>query len=422
MGKIILGCVADDFTGASDAASFLIKEGIKTYLFNGIPKVDILHVEEDIAVVIALKTRSQVMSTAVLETLEAFKWLEKNETKKFFIKYCSTFDSTKTGNIGPIIDSVLESYNIKYTILCPALPVNGRIVYDGKLFVNGIPLHESHMKNHPLTPMWESDIAKLMETQGKYQSLNIDHISLKKSKNCILDKVGEFAKERKHFYIIPDYIEETDAEKIVDLFGDLKLLTGSSGLMSQLAHKIKNNKRTHSIGIQSSTNGKAVILAGSCSNRTLEQIEHYKNSGGIYFKIDPIALLHGTQTIDNIWSFVKKANTDAVLLFSSDNLDNIKRAQIYGSEKISNLLEETMAEIAKRAIGVHYNRIIVAGGETAGAVIKALGYDSYLVGESISPGVPIMIPLIDQKVRVILKSGNFGQIDFFTRAIKKTKN
>jgi 3-dehydrotetronate 4-kinase len=421
MSKIILGCVADDFSGASDAASFFVKEGVKTFLFNGIPKDDIKDSSEYIAVVIALKTRTQETSQAVLDTLEAMEWLKKNGANQLFVKYCSTFDSTKTGNIGPIIDSILEKYNIKYTILCPALPVNGRTVVNGHLYVNGVPLNETHMKDHPLTPMWASDIVKLMEPQGKYPCLKVNYKMLEQSKEEILKMIDDFGRDKEHFYVIPDYIEEKHSIKIVDVFGDLQLLTGGSGLMSQLGRKYIDVISSKADIPSSYTTGKAIILAGSCSKATLEQIQDFKNTGRKYIKINPAGLMNGSQTKEEIWKYVKSIKEDAVLVYSSDNTENVREAQKAGSQVVSDLLEQTTAYLAKKAVETGFNRIIVAGGETSGAVTRILGYDSYLVGESIAPGVPVMIPLNNKNIRLVLKSGNFGQRDFFKRAINITK-
>ena len=421
MSKILLGIVADDFSGASDAASFLVKQGIKTLLFNGVPNVPIQDLKEDIAVVVALKTRTEETLKAVSESLEAFEWLKSNGANQLFVKYCSTFDSTKEGNIGPIIDSVLEKYTIKYTILAPALPVNGRIVKDGHLIVNGVPLHETHMRFHPLTPMWDSDLSKLMEPQGKYPSLKINHELLELSNDEILNTIESFGQDKEHFYIIPDYIEEKHAVKIVDLFGNLPLLTGGSGLMEELGRKYIKENSSKSDYVNSSTKGKAIILAGSCSAATLGQIEEFKNNDGKHLRIDPIELLKGTQTKEEIWSTIEASNEEAVLVYSSDKPESVKEAQKVGVEKVSELLEQTTAYLAKKAAQNGFNRIIVAGGETSGAVTKILGYDSYIIGESIAPGVPIMVPLENENIRLVLKSGNFGQKDFFMRAVSMTK-
>lgn len=420
MGKVILGIVADDFTGASDAASFLVRQGIKTVMFNGVPQKPLQDSHEKIAVVVALKTRTEETNKAVSESLKAFSWIKKNGAEQLYSKYCSTFDSRKEGNIGPIIDCVLEKYQIKYTVLAPALPVNGRVVKNGHLLVNGVPLNETHMKHHPLTPMWDSDLSELIRPQGKYESLKITDEMLKLSNDEILKVVEEFGKNKDHFYVIPDYFEDHHAEKIVEIFGDLPFLTGGSGLMTPLGKKYRKENVTSEI-IDSKTFGRAIVLAGSCSMATLQQIEEFQKSGRKSIKIDPIRLVDGEQTKEEIWEQIESINEDAVLVYSSDHPENVRKAQKAGSQKVSEMLEQTMAYIAKNAEKKGVNRIIVAGGETSGAVTQILGYDSYLIGESIAPGVPVMVPLMNKDLRLVLKSGNFGQNDFFIRAVDMTK-
>ena len=420
--KLLIGCVADDFTGASDAASFLQKQGIRTLLYNGVPNQDATIEEGFSAVVIALKTRTDKREKAVFESIEALDWLINKEAKQLYIKYCSTFDSTKEGNIGPIIDAALERYNVKYTILCPALPINKRTVIDGCLYVDSIPLNESYMKNHPLTPMWDYDIARLMEPQGRYSSLKVNYKMLDLSTSELLEIIKEFGKDKDHFYIIPDYMNEEHAAKIIEVFGDNKILSGGSGILEQLGKKLYSNlqykevKRNEIQGVS----GSGLILAGSCSRATLDQINYYQQKNGISLKIDPIKILNEEESIEDIWNFIKNVNGD-VLIYSSDNINQVKEAQKFGKELISNLLESTMAELSKRAIDNGIKRIIVAGGETSGAVTMSLGYNSFIIGRSVAPGVPVMIPLNDLGVRLVLKSGNFGQEDFFIRALEFTK-
>jgi uncharacterized protein YgbK (DUF1537 family) len=420
VSKIIVGCVADDFSGASDAASFFVKAGIRTFLFNGVPTEKIDYQSDYVAIIIALKTRTEEKNKAVNDSLKAFEWLKANGAELLFLKYCSTFDSTREGNIGPVIDAVMEKYRIKYTILCPALPVNGRIVQDGNLLINGVPLNETHMKNHPLTPMWDSDISKLIEPQGKYRSIKINYEVMKKNNEEILEIINQFGKDKEHFYVIPDFIEEGHSRKIVEVFGELPFLTGGSGLMYDLGIKYQSLITQTSIP-NSKTDGKAIILAGSCSKATLEQVEDYIGKGYESFKIDPVELYNENQTKETIWNFVKSKNADNILIYSSDISENVKKVQRYGATNISRLLERTTAYIAKKAVDSGYKRIIVAGGETSGAVTKILGYTGYIVGESIAPGVPVMIPIVDNRVRLILKSGNFGQKDFFYRSIEFTR-
>lgn len=417
--NILIGCVADDFTGASDAASFLINKGLRTILFNGIPEGDVPNCN---AIVIALKSRTQNTKDAVNDSMKAFKWLKDMGVKHLYFKYCSTFDSTKEGNIGPVTDAVLENFEEKYTILCPALPVNKRTVKNGILYVDGVPLSETHMKNHPLTPMWESEIAKLMEPQGKYKTINLNEEMLKKSKSEILDIINDFGKDKEHFYVVPDYTTDEDGKKIADVFGDIGFLTGGSGILGPIAEKYKESiSDSDNKILDTSTEGKGIVFAGSCSKATLGQIEDFKAKGYKSYKIDPIKLLKGEETVDNIWNFIKENSDDEVLIYSSDTASNVVEIQKSGKEEIAELLEGATSELADRCVKFGYTRIIVAGGETSSAVVKKLGYNSFEIGESIAPGVPVMAPLSDMRIRIVLKSGNFGQEDFFDRALKATR-
>ena len=417
---IQFGCIADDFTGASDAASFLVKGGLKTILLNGIPETEPDFDAE--AVVIALKTRTQETASAVADTEAAAAWLTGHGARQLFIKYCSTFDSTPQGNIGPIADRMLEICQTPYTILCPALPVNGRTVVNGNLYVYGIPLHESHMKNHPLTPMWASDLAELMRPQSKYPCLKLDSQALRRPDAEIRRLLEEFAAAQEHFYVIPDYAEEEDAARIMELFGQLPLLTGGSGLMERIGRRLSASDSGPDIQAPASshTEGKGLLLAGSCSKATLAQIAYFQNHGGLSFKMDPLKLLAGEQTIEDLWSFFLSHPEDTILIYSSDEADQVKKVQETGRETIAALLESTTAELARRAVAYGYTRIIVAGGETSGAVTQGLGFSDYQICESVAPGVPVMIPLNHPEIRLVLKSGNFGQEDFFERALAMT--
>lgn len=416
--KLILGCIADDFTGASDAASFLVKGGMQTILFNGVPQEQEL-AESCQAIVIALKTRTQETSSAVEDTLRAARWLKHQGARQIYIKYCSTFDSTPQGNIGPIMDAMLEEFQVPYTILCPALPVNGRIVRQGHLYVNGVPLHESPMKNHPLTPMWDSSIAGLMEPQSRYSCINITKDDYLRARISIEQQIQEYGQTHRHFYIVPDYTQNDDAATIVRLFGSLPVLSGGSGILTELARQYAQTD-TERAFVSTSTEGSGILLAGSCSEMTRRQIAYAQSHDVISLQIQPLALLSGEQTPDELWAFLEANRGKQILLYSSDTPDNVRKIQESGREKIAELLEQTTAALARQAVETGYTRIIVAGGETSGAVTKALGFDSYIIGESVAPGVPVMIPRSSRQVRLVLKSGNFGQEDFFIRALHLT--
>lgn len=423
MQKHRLGCVADDFTGASDAASFLQKAGMRTILINETP--DTIEIpEETDAVVIALKSRTQEKTEAVESVLRSVQWLKNAGTDKFYFKYCSTFDSTKEGNIGPVADAMMEELGADYTILCPALPINGRVVKEGRLYVNGVPLDESPMKNHPLTPMWDSRIKNLIEAQGKYQAIELFGESLKEDKESVQKKIQEQSSDMKHFYVVPDYENEEDAKQIVRLFGDLVFLTGGSGILTELGKYMleENGANKQEICQKMEKNElPGVVLAGSCSVATLGQIADYQEKGNVSYRINPVEIFEGKQTTQEIVDFILSHPEEAVLVYSSDNAENVKEVQKLGKEKIADLLEKTISEVAATLVSRGYGRIVVAGGETSGAVTKALGYDAFEIGESIAPGVPVMKPVGNTEVKLALKSGNFGQPDFFTRALNMMK-
>ena len=418
---LILGCIADDFTGGSDAASFLAAGGMNTILLSGIPASDYVLPSDAQAAVITLKSRTQETSAAVRDSLLAIRWLKEAGASHFYVKYCSTFDSTPQGNIGPIVDAVIEELDAEGTILCPALPANDRIVRNGILYVKGLPLAESPMKDHPLTPMWESRIRLLMEPQGKYDSLEIWSETLH-GPDDVLDRQLRELKEaaaangKKHWYLIPDCCDDRDVSRIVLRFGNLTVLTGGSGILEALAKRYKT-KDTPPVFYQG-TEGPAVILAGSCSTATHAQTLWYETHGGTLFRLRDEEVLNGRLTAASIWSQVQ--NQNAPLIFSYDSPEGLKRKRNKEGRKLASKIEELLAQTAAEAIQHGVTRIIVAGGETSGAVTKALGYEAYRIGINVAPGVPVMIPLKNPSVRLILKSGNFGQEDFFGRALALT--
>lgn len=414
--KILLGCVADDFTGASDAASFLQKAGMHPVLVNEVPESMEVPRNAD-AVVVALKSRTAPKEEAVEETMRAVKWLDSLGAEKFYFKYCSTFDSTKEGNIGPVSDAVMEYFHQPYTILCPALPVNGRTVKGGYLYVCGVPLSESPMKDHPLTPMRDSRIKNLIEAQSKYQAVELprDLVNEEELKGFLKEE----EKKAEHFYVIPDYVDDKDGERIVKLFGNMKFLTGGSGILEFLGTYLSD--KTGRIAALERNDSPGVVFAGSCSVATLGQIEDYQSRGHASLKIDPLSLLSGQQTKEEIAEFVQAHSDDEVLIYSSDTADQIKEIQKMGREKIAGLIEKTLSGVAAVLAEKGYGRIVVAGGETSGAVTKELGYDAFEIGPSVAPGVPIMTPLKNRNMKLVLKSGNFGQKDFFARALAMTK-
>ncbi|MCC8026090.1 MAG: four-carbon acid sugar kinase family protein [Clostridium sp.] len=416
----VFGCVADDFTGASDAASFLVKGGMSVQLFNGIPHGNSRISEEIQAVVIALKSRTQRKEEAAGDTARALEWLKERGVTQFYLKYCSTFDSTPEGNIGPVADRAMELLQAPYTILCPALPVNGRVVKRGELFVDGVPLQESPMKNHPLTPMWDCRIASLMKPQSRYSSVELWREQMYGKVSEIQALLAEKAGAGRPFYVIPDYEDMRDGERIVELFGDLVLLTGGSGILEHLARRRSRGQKPGRV-LDVRAKGSAILLAGSCSKATLGQIRRFIDQGGLSYKINPAAMLEGTRTLQDAWKFVEDNWGTPVLIYSSDTAENVREIQKFGQRRVAKMLEETAASLAELAVNHGICRVIVAGGETSGAVTRRLGFCSFEIGGSAAPGVPIMMPAENPDIRLVLKSGNFGQEDFFQKVLDMTE-
>jgi uncharacterized protein YgbK (DUF1537 family) len=423
--SIKIGVVADDFTGGSDVASFIAKTGLKTILSSGLPYTP-ESVSKTDALVIALKTRSIAPDEAVKQSLEAFKFLKASKAEKLYFKYCSTFDSTPRGNIGPVADAVLEAFNIPYTVLCPSLPVNGRTVKNGILSVNGVPLAESPMKNHPLNPMWASAIAELMAKQSRYPCFTIKKEILygdKAYKDGLIEGIQRCLENVAgilHFYLVPDYESDADAGRIAEVFSDLLFLTGGSGLLEFLtknvsASPVQDFEKAPAMLQQSQASSPALLVSGSCSEQTGRQVRAGLNSGRPAIALDANALLKGEQSPDIIWNKVKETE-DPVLVYSNGALNKEDR----GGEDASTIIEKSLAVVSRLAWDNGFRRIISAGGETSGAVTSALGLGLFYIGKSVAPGVPVMIPVEEPEARLVLKSGNFGDENFFARALEMT--
>lgn len=419
MEKLIFGCIADDFTGAADAASFLAAGGMSTVLCSGVPDGGFALPAGTDAVVIALKSRTQDTPAAVEDSLSAIGWLEDRGTEHFYVKYCSTFDSTPRGNIGPILDAALEHLHVPASILCPALPANGRTVREGILYVNGVPLAESPMKDHPLTPMWESRITKLMAPQSRYEAMELHGSLIHGNRQTLLEQMAAFSEGRRGCYFVPDYETDQDAVRLAEIFGSWKLLSGGSGLLTALARQLKPGagKPYPPSGVP----GSALILAGSCSVATRAQIRHFLSQGGRALRLEDALLLSGVQTPEALWMEAKGQAGAAPLIYAYETPEGLMEKRNPQGRALSALIEQVLSQVAHLACADGVKRLIVAGGETSGAVTKALGFTAFQIGESIAPGVPILIPLERPDIRLVLKSGNFGQEDFFQRVLDVTK-
>lgn len=411
--KINIGVIADDFTGAGDAASFLAKSGAKTIMYNTVPKQ--LPYPCD-AIVIALKTRSIKAHEAISETKKAVDFFRQIGCEKIYFKYCSTFDSTPQGNIGIVTDFLLDYLQLPYTVLCPSLPVNNRIVKDGILYVNGTALHDSPLRNHPLNPMWDSYIPNLMKPQSRYPCF-----IMKQKDFCEWKyQLQELQSKYKKFYIIPDYESDEDGRRITQAFEELPLLTGGSGLLEYVVQ--------HRPGIclenknYQKQKNKTILLCGSCSEATRYQVEYYRKNHGICYPVDADSIMKNAVTAKDILAYADQ-HKQPVLIYSNaveQDMKELKKKDTF--HQASKLIEQIMGDISCAALNKGYNRIIVAGGETSGAVIQKLGVDGFYIGKSVDPGVPELIPLNNNHITLVLKSGNFGAEDFFAKAAGGCEN
>jgi len=363
-GGIFLGAVADDFTGATDLCSVLAHGGMRVVQAIGVqrdlelPAVD--------AVVVALKSRTAPAEKAVRESLGALDWLCELGAQRFFFKICSTFDSTPDGNIGPVADALLEELGADFAVVTPAYPANGRTVHKGYLFVGDRLLSESSMARHPLTPMRDANLVRVLQQQTKRP-------------------VGLLGAEGVT-YAIADAVDDDDLRDLATRYASLPLLVGGAGLALGLpaAYGIERAPAA-----APRPDGPAIVIAGSLSDATREQIARLRDH-------------HPAVAVDDYAGY-----SGETMLVHSGERSNADPAAI----------EAKLAAVAQDAVAGGARRIVVAGGETSGAVVQALGIRALAVGSEIAPGVPWMTSLGDPPLALALKSGNFGGPDFFLEAL-----
>jgi uncharacterized protein YgbK (DUF1537 family) len=420
MAQAILGCIADDFTGATDLANMLVRGGMRTVQTIGVPDAD-TQVEAD-ALVVALKSRTIAAKDAVRQSLEAFEWLRAQGCRQFFFKYCSTFDSTEEGNIGPVADALLDALGDDFTIACPAFPENGRTIFRGNLFVGDVLLNESGMENHPLTPMTDPNLVRVLQRQTKSRVGLIRYGTISKGADAIRACIEELKEEGVRL-AIADAMSDSDLYALGKACRDLKLVTGGSGIALGLPQNFHSADLLVYAGEAADLpkiDGKAVILAGSASKATNAQVAEWRASKPS-FRIDPIALSRGEPVTANALEF-SRSHDETVLIYATSSPDDVKAVQkVLGVEKAGHLVEDALASIARKLRDAGVRKFVVAGGETSGAVVQALDVRSLRIGPQIDPGVPATQSigrLGDMPLALALKSGNFGATDFFAKALK----
>jgi uncharacterized protein YgbK (DUF1537 family) len=412
----LLGCIADDFTGGTDLANNLVKSGFRTVQTIGIPK-SVKQLEGIDAVVVALKTRTCPVEQAVQESADAVHWLESIGCRQFYFKYCSTFDSTPRGNIGPVIEVLLRELGASFTIACPAFPDNGRTVYRGHLFVHDQLLNESGMQHHPLTPMTDPNIVRVLAAQTNL-SVDLIRLNLVREGEKAVSQAFETRSSQAATVSITDASSNDDLVVLAGAAKGLKLVTGGSGLALGLGKNFGLQPGQAAQPIIPS--GRRAILAGSCSRMTLKQLEAAKR---IYphFRVAPEELAAQFDvTLERVRSWAKehRSNTDPLLVYTSGSPDEIASNQkSLGIGRAGELCEKFLAEVAEVFVSDEISQLIVAGGETSGAVVTKLGLDLLRIGPEIAPGVPWTLASgKSREIALALKSGNFGSEDFFVNA------
>ncbi|MEX3855940.1 3-oxo-tetronate kinase [Paraburkholderia sp. BR10923] len=423
MANALLGCIADDFTGATDLANMLVRGGMRTVQTIGVPVAG-THIEAD-AIVVALKSRTISAEEAVRQSLEALDWLRTQGCRQYYFKYCSTFDSTDKGNIGPVADALLDALGENFTIACPAFPENGRTIYRGNLFVGEVLLSESGMENHPLTPMTDPNLVRVLQRQTKSKVGLIRYDIVAKGVDAIRAYIDEL-KEDGVRLAIADAVCDADLYTLGKACRDLALVTGGSGIglgLPQNFHSADLLVYSGEAGDLPKIDGEAVVLAGSASKATNAQVAAWRTSKPS-FHIDPIAISRGDDVVNSAVEFARSYlnKREPVLIYATSSPEDVRAIQKkLGVEKAGHLVEEALATIARRLRDIGVRKFVVAGGETSGAVVQALNVRTLRIGPQIDPGVPATqsVGANDKApLALALKSGNFGTTDFFTKALK----
>lgn len=417
-----LGVIADDFTGATDIASFLVQNGLPTVQYNGVPDGEATQSAQ--AIVVSLKSRSCPTEQAVSASLAALKWLQAQGCDRFYFKYCSTFDSTAKGNIGPVTDALLAALGETFTIISPALPVNGRSVYQGYLFVFDQLLSESGMRHHPVTPMTDSALPRLMEAQAQGRCAVVNAATLEQGADAVQQRMQQLKAEGVRYAVL-DATSEAHLITQGAAVKDLPLVTGGSGLAIGLARQwaTPGYDRQQAEAAGRPMGEKAVVISGSCSTMTNAQVARYLTLAPAHIVEVEACLEDPEAYAQRLCDWVmQQEGALAPLLYATSDAQALQRIQQqYGAQRSSEAVEALFAAVVRELKARGYQRFIVAGGETSGVVAQTLGIHAFHIGPVIAPGVP-WVRVTDQPISLALKSGNFGNEDFFAHAQEAFRN
>lgn len=418
MSQLLLGCIADDFTGGTDLASTLVRAGMRTLQVIGVPEGPL---PDDIdAVVIALKSRTISAEEAVTQSLEALEWLRAAGCQQFFFKYCSTFDSTSRGNIGPVADALADALGVSFAVACPAFPENKRTIFNGHLFVGDQLLSESGMRNHPLTPMTDSNLVRVLQQQTLKPVGLVAHSVVSKGAQAISTAFSNLEAQGQGYAIV-DAIDNEDLYAIGGAIAGHKLVTGGSGVALGLPENFRRAGllgKSETASVLPAIEGLGAVVSGSCSVATNSQVEHWQKSRPSFF-LDPLLLANGHDQVAEALAWAKDLiQQGPILIYGSAQPETVKLAQQkLGVEAAGQIVEDALSAVAVGLYEMGVRKLVVAGGETSGAVVKALKIKALRIGATIDPGVPWTLGLRDDPVALALKSGNFGTVDFFEKAL-----
>ena len=420
---LMLGCIADDFTGATDLANNLVRSGMRVVQTMGLP-TEPLQTDAQ-AVVIALKTRTIEPAQAIAQSLAALRWLQAQGARQIYYKYCSTFDSwyegEVRGNIGPVTEALMAELGTDFTVATPAFPDNGRTVFKGHLFVGDVLLSDSGMKDHPLTPMRDANLVRVLQAQCQGQVGLIDHRAVGTSSAAVRQQMAQLKGQGVRLAIV-DAVSNDDLLRLGPALADLPLVTAGSGVAIGLPANfgLQANPQTSQLPVPQ---GRRAIVSGSCSQATLGQVQHFIDSGRPHRRIDPDQCADDASqraTIDAALDWAQSHVEQPVLIYSSAPPQAVRAIQQrMGAEAAGQRIEQTLAAIAQGLLRQGVRQLIVAGGETSGACVQALDIVQMQIGPQIDPGVPwchARSPLSPDGLHIALKSGNFGGMDFFSRS------
>jgi uncharacterized protein YgbK (DUF1537 family) len=422
MSRTVLGCIADDFTGATDLANNLVRAGMRVVQAIGVP-VQALDAQAD-AVVVALKSRTLPAREAVAQSLAALRWLQAQGAQQIYFKYCSTFDSTPLGNIGPVTEALMDALGTDFTIATPAFPDNHRTVFKGYLFVGDVLLNESSMQNHPLTPMTDANLVRVLQGQCTGKVGLIDHQVVAQGASAIQARIAQLRSQGVRVAVV-DAISNQDLMRLAPALHGMPLVTAGSGVAIGLPGNFGLSPSSTASALPHAAGWQAVV-SGSCSLATNRQVRAFIASGRPALAVDPLQIAArqaaGGDVVTDALAWAQPLLAQGpVLVYSSADVQAVKAVQgQLGAEASGHLVEHTLAAIARGLVGLGVRQLVLAGGETSGACVQALHITQLKIGPQIDPGVPWCHAQSDAAagagLHLTLKSGNFGSDDFFSKA------